>query len=84
MAHSFAWPCGQKEYRETFIISIIWRTLIGNNIVDHSDVVGASPVGAAPTTSSLSTEHLASMYWAETIAERDESHLIPGIWCLIY
>ena len=31
------------------------RTLVGNNIVDHSDVVGASPVGAAPTTSSFST-----------------------------
>ena len=31
------------------------RTLVGNLIVDHSDVVGASPVGAAPTTSSLST-----------------------------
>ena len=31
------------------------RTLIGNKIADHSDVVGASPVGAAPTTSSFST-----------------------------
>ena len=31
------------------------RTLVGNKIVDHSDVVGASPVGAAPTTSSFST-----------------------------
>ena len=30
-------------------------TLLGNEIVDHSDVVGASPVGAAPTTSSFST-----------------------------
>ena len=30
-------------------------TLVGNKIVDHSDVVGASPVGTAPTTSSLST-----------------------------
>ena len=28
---------------------------IGNTIVDHSDVVGASPVSAAPTTSSFST-----------------------------
>ena len=28
------------------------RTLVGNKIVDHSDVVAASPVGAAPTTSS--------------------------------
>ena len=40
------------EYRKT---SNIRRTLVGNKIVDHSDVVGASPVGAVPTTSSLST-----------------------------
>ena len=39
-------------YRRTFNIS---RTLIGNTIVDLSDVFGASPVGAAPTTSSLFT-----------------------------
>ena len=31
-------------YRKT---SNIRRTLVGNLIVDHSDVVGASPVGAA-------------------------------------
>ena len=31
------------------------KTLLGNKIADHSDVVGASPVGAAPTTSSFST-----------------------------
>ena len=31
------------------------RTLVGDKIVDHPDVVGASPVGAAPTTSSFST-----------------------------
>ena len=36
--------------------SNISRTLVGNKIVDNSDVVGASPVGAAaPTTSSFST-----------------------------
>ena len=40
------------EYRKT---SNIRRTLVGNKIVDHSYVVGASPVGAAPTTSSSST-----------------------------
>ena len=39
-------------YRKT---SNIRRTVVGNKIVDHSDVVGASPVGAAPTTSSFST-----------------------------
>ena len=37
------------------------RTLVGNKIVDLSDVVGASPVGTASTTSSFSTKHLASM-----------------------
>ena len=36
-------------------VSNIRRTLVGNKIVDSSDVVGASPVGAAPTTYSLST-----------------------------
>ena len=40
------------QYRQ---VSNISRTLVGNKIVDHSDVVGASPVGAAPTTSSSST-----------------------------
>ena len=34
-------------------ISNISRTLQGNKIVDHSDVVGASPAGVAPTTSSF-------------------------------
>ena len=37
--------------RQTPIIS---RTLVGNKIVDHSDVVESSPVGAAPTKSSFS------------------------------
>ena len=36
-------------------VSNISRTLVGNEIVDHSYVVGASPVCAAPTTSSFST-----------------------------
>ena len=35
--------------------SNIRRIFVGNKIVDHSDVVGASPVGAAPTTYSFST-----------------------------
>ena len=41
-----------KDYRQ---VSNISRTLVGNKIVDHSNVVGATPIGAAPTTSSLST-----------------------------
>ena len=36
-------------------VSNISRILVGNKIVDHSDVVGASPIGAAPTPSSFST-----------------------------
>ena len=56
-----AWASAEREnsfffwnnhYRK---ISNIRRTLVDNKIVDHSDVVGASPVGAAPTTSSFST-----------------------------
>ena len=42
----------ENHYRKTSNIS---RTLVGDKIVDNSDVVGASPVGAAPTTSSFST-----------------------------
>ena len=40
-----------SKYRQ---VSNISRTLAGNNIVDHSDVIGAAPVGAATTTSSFS------------------------------
>ena len=40
------------SYRHNSNIS---RTLLGNKIVDLSDVVGAPPVGAAPTTSPFST-----------------------------
>ena len=70
-----------NKYRQT---SNIRGTLVGNNIGDDSDVVGASPVGTAPTTSTFSTEHLASMYWAETTAGRDENQLSLGIWCSLY
>ena len=64
--------------------SNIRRTLVGNKIVDHSDVVGASPVGAAPTTSSFSTLHLASRDSAKTAARHYENLLSVGIWCVLY
>ena len=41
-----------RNYRKTSNISC---TVVGNKIIDHSDVVGALPVGAAPTTTSFST-----------------------------
>ena len=66
------------NYRNTSNIS---HTLVGNKIVDNSDVVGASPVSAAPTTSSFSTEHLVSMDWAKTNARGYKKHLSFGIWC---
>ena len=53
-------------------VSNIRRTLVGNKIVEHSDVVWASPVGAAPTTSSFSTQHLATLDRANTTARRKE------------
>ena len=65
-------------YRKTSNIS---RTLVGNTIFYHWDVVGASPVGAAPTTSSFSTEHLVLVDWAKTMTRWDEIHLNFGIWC---
>ena len=49
---------GDFGYRQASNIS---RFLLGNKIVDLSDVVGASPVGVAPTTSSFRTEHHTSM-----------------------
>ena len=74
--------CYEKvEYRR---ISNIRRTLIGNNLVDHSDVVGASPIGAAPTTSSFLTYHLAAMDLAKATTRWDESDLGFDIWCGLY
>ena len=63
------------EYRKT---SNIKCTLVGNKIVDHSDVVGASPVGAAPTTASFSTWHLASRDSAKKAAGQYENLLSVG------
>ena len=45
------------DYRQTSNINC---TLVSNKIVDHPDVVGASPVSAAPATFSFSTWHLTS------------------------
>ena len=56
-------------------------TLVGSDIVDHSDVVGALPVGTAPTTSSFTTQHLVSLDWAKTSRGWDEKHFSFGIWC---
>ena len=46
-------------------VSNIRRTLIGIKVVDHSDVVGASPAGAAPTATSFNSRLNA---WLQYIA----------------
>ena len=51
-SHNTGLDWAKYDNRQVFNIR---RTLVGNAIVDHSDVVGASPIGAAPTTSSFST-----------------------------
>ena len=65
-------------------ISNASRTLVGNKIVDHSDVVGASPAGAAPTTFSFSTWHLAPRDSAKKAARQYKNLLSVGIWCILY
>ena len=69
------------KYRQTSNIS---RTLVVNKLVDHSDIVEASPVGAAPTTSAFSTWHPDSMDSANTTARQDGSHLSFVVWCGFY
>ena len=82
---SFVWVTPEKtlssrslyfimSYRK---ISDISHTLVGYKIVDHSDVVGASPVGAAPTTSSFST-------WLQYIEQRQLQAETRNIWCGLY
>ena len=66
-------------YRKTSNMS---HTLVGNKIVDHSDVVGVSPVGA--TTSPFSTLHLTSIYRTNTTARWVEKYSSFGIWCGLY
>ena len=60
--HSVSCWCNYLSMSETYRqVSNIRRTWVDNEIVDHSDVIEASPVGAAPTISSFSTERLASV-----------------------
>ena len=64
--------CGQNT--ALTIKPLIQVALIGNQIVDLSDVVEAPPVGAAPASFSFSTQHLAPMDWAKAAGWRDEKH----------
>ena len=63
------------EYRQTFIIS---HMLVGNTIVDHSDVVGAAPFHLH-FHCRLNTWF--QWIWAKTTERRDDKQLRFGIWC---
>ena len=63
--------------------SDISRTL-DNDVVDHSEVFGATFVSAASIPSSFSTYDMASMDWAKAIARRNKKHLSLGIWYGLY
>ena len=71
---------GETQETQLHFMSIYRKTynrrgiLVGNKLVDHSDVVGASPVGAAPTTFSFCSHHMASIYRTNTTARTDENH----------
>ena len=45
--------CCQVFYNDPYNIYVYISYIVANNIVDHSDVVGALPVGTAPITSSF-------------------------------
>ena len=79
--YSIYWHYVDTVYRQTSNIS---STFVDNNIVDHSDVVGASHVGTAPTISSFPTQHMASKDWAKATARRDEEQIGFGIVCVLY
>ena len=63
---------GSNTYRK---ISNMRHTSECDEIVYHSDVVGASHVSTAPTTSSFLTNHLASIDCAMTSARQDKKNL---------
>ena len=67
----FVYRINEYIYRK---ISNVRRTLAGNRIVDHSDVVGA-----APTTYSFSTWHLASRDSAKPATRWYENLFSAGI-----
>ena len=73
--HDWLIVVGDLPYHQTSSIS----DTLGNEIVDHSDVVETVPVSAAPTTSSFSTDHLVSVDWAQTTARQNKKHSSFGI-----
>ena len=63
--------------------SNISHALIGNKIVDHSDVVGASPVGAAPTASSFLTPGFNILHKDNCKMGRETFEFWDLVWLLL-
>ena len=61
-----------QNYHQTSNIS---SNFVGNKLIDHSDVIGASHVGVAPTTSSF----LAWLQWIGQRQLEDEELLAFGV-----
>ena len=64
-------------YRQT---SNMKFTLVGNVIVDHSNVVGASPVGAASSTSSFSSFLNTGFQWIGQRQLQNQTRNIYVLW----
>ena len=64
-------------FRQT---SSIHSTLVGKEIVDHSNVVRASTVGTSSAVSSFSTWYLTSINWTKITARREEKLLSLGVY----
>ena len=68
-------------YRQT---SSIHSTLVGKEIVDHSNVVRASAVGTSSAVSPFSTWYLTSINWTKITAIREEELLSLNVCCILY
>ena len=70
-------------YRKTYNIS---RTLIGNKIIDNSDVVGAAPVGARRCSNYIFILNLTPGFNGsdKDHCKMRQKHLSFGIRCELY
>ena len=64
-------------------VSNMRRTLVGNKIVDHSDVVGASPIDAAQTTSSFSTPGLKGLGKDDFKTRWESFQFWDSVWLIL-
>ena len=76
-----SWALRYFTYHQTSNISC---TLVGNIIVDHSDVVGASPIGAAPKKLYFQLNTWLQWTGQRQLQNKTRKHLSLRIWCHLY